>query len=77
MFSVVVLAVLLAIVVLNLLLLSRVRSHDAFEIRLRDDLARAQQRHSEESRALREEVAPASSGSPARPNNGPNLSAAL
>jgi DNA recombination protein RmuC len=57
MFSVVVLAILLAIVVLNLVLLGRVRSHDAFEIRLRDDLARAQQRHSEESRALREEVA--------------------
>src|SRR3984957_770241 len=57
MFSLVLLAVLLAIVVLNLVLVGRVRSHDAFEIRLRDDLARAQQRHSEESRALREEVA--------------------
>jgi DNA recombination protein RmuC len=57
MFSAVVLAVLAAIVVLNLLLLTRVRSHDAFEVRLRDDLARAQQRQSEESRSLREEVA--------------------
>jgi DNA recombination protein RmuC len=56
MFSAVVLTGLAAIVVLNLLLLTRVRSHDAFETRLRDDLARAQQRQSEESRALREEV---------------------
>jgi len=44
-------------VVLNLLLLTRVRSHDSLEARLRDDLARAQQRQSEESRALREEIA--------------------
>ena len=57
MFSVVLLAVLIALVVLNLILLSRVRSHEGFESRLHDDLARLQQRHSEESRALREEVA--------------------
>jgi DNA recombination protein RmuC len=57
MFYAVLLAVLAAILVLNLVLLTRVRSHDAFEGRLRDDLARAQQRQSEESRALREEVA--------------------
>jgi DNA recombination protein RmuC len=54
MFSV--LAVLAAIVILNLLLLARVRSRDGFESGLRDDLARIQQRQSEESRALREEV---------------------
>jgi len=57
MFSAFLFAVLAAIVVLNLLLLTRVRSHDSFEARLRDDLARAQQRQSEESRALREEIA--------------------
>jgi DNA recombination protein RmuC len=56
MFSAVLLVLLAVLIVLNLLLLARVRSHDAFEIRLRDDLARAQQRQSEESRALREEV---------------------
>jgi DNA recombination protein RmuC len=50
-------AVLAIVVILNLLLLTRVRSHDSFEARLRDDLARAQQRQSEESRALREEIA--------------------
>jgi DNA recombination protein RmuC len=57
MFSVAVLAVLVAILILNLFLLTRLRSHDSFEARLRDDLSRAQQRQSEESRALREEVA--------------------
>jgi DNA recombination protein RmuC len=57
MFSVTVLAFLAVIVILNLFLLTRLRSHDSFEARLRDDLARAQQRQSEESRTLREEVA--------------------
>ena len=57
MFSAVVLAVLAAIVILNIILLTRVRSRDGFESRLHDDLARIQQRQSEESRALREEVA--------------------
>jgi DNA recombination protein RmuC len=57
MFSVAVLAILVVIVILNLFLLTRLRSHDSFEARLRDDLARTQQRQSEESRALREEVA--------------------
>ena len=57
MFSVAVLAVLVVIVILNLFLLTRLRSSDSFEARLREDLARAQQRQSEESRALREEVA--------------------
>ena len=57
MFSAAVLVVLAAIVVLNLLLLSRIRSHEGVESRLRDDLSRLQQRQSEESRALREEVA--------------------
>src|SRR5579863_9342752 len=57
MFSAVVLVLLAALVVLNLLLLTRVRSHEGSESRLRDELARAQLRQSEESRALREEVA--------------------
>lgn len=57
MFSFLIVAVLAVILILNLLLLARVRSHDAFEARLRDDLSRGQQRQSEESRALREEVA--------------------
>src|ERR1700722_5407827 len=56
MFFVVVVALLVAIVILNLFLLVRVRSHEGFEARLHDDLARIQQRQSEESRALREEV---------------------
>ena len=57
MFSVIVLTLLTGLVVLNVVLLTRVRSHESFEARLRDDLSRAQQRQSEESRALREEVA--------------------
>jgi DNA recombination protein RmuC len=57
MFSAVLFAAIALVIVLNLLLLTRVRSHDSFEARLRDDLARAQQRQSEESRALREEIA--------------------
>ncbi len=61
MFYAAVVAVLAVILVLNLLLLTRMRSHGAFEAglesRLRDDMARAQQRQSDESRALREEVA--------------------
>jgi DNA recombination protein RmuC len=57
MFSAVVLVLLAGLVVLNLLLLTRERSHEGSESRLRDELARAQQRQSEESRALREEVA--------------------
>jgi DNA recombination protein RmuC len=57
MFSAVLLIAIAAVIVLNLLLLFRVRSHDSFEARLRDDLARAQQRQSDESRALREEIA--------------------
>jgi DNA recombination protein RmuC len=56
MFSALVLVLLAVIVVLILVLFTRLRSHDGFESRLRDDLARAQQRQSDESRALREEV---------------------
>jgi len=57
MFSAVLLVVLALLVVLNLILLFRTRSADSFEARLRDDLARAQQRQSDENRGLREELA--------------------
>jgi DNA recombination protein RmuC len=57
MFYAAVLAALAVILVLNLLMLARVRSNDGLESRLRDELTRAQQRQTEESRALREEVA--------------------
>ncbi|MDP9053757.1 MAG: DNA recombination protein RmuC [Acidobacteriota bacterium] len=61
MFYAAVVVFLVALLILNLLLLSRIRSHGAFETgleaRLREDIARAQQRQSDESRALREEVA--------------------
>jgi DNA recombination protein RmuC len=57
MFSALLLATLAVLVVLNLILLLRTRSSDAFEARLCDDLARAQQRQSEDNRGLREELA--------------------
>lgn len=57
MFSAVLLVVLAALVVLNLILLTRVRSHEGLESRLRDDLARLLQHQTDDSRALREEVA--------------------
>jgi DNA recombination protein RmuC len=57
MFSAVLLAAIALLVVLNVLLLTRVRSRDSFDELLRDDLGRAQQRQSAESRALREEIA--------------------
>ncbi len=57
MFSAVLFSLLALLVVLNLVLLFRVRSHDGVESGFRDDLSRAQQRQSDESRALREEVA--------------------
>jgi DNA recombination protein RmuC len=49
MFSAVILALVAVILILNLIVLLRVRSQDGLEIRLRDDLAR-------ENRALREEL---------------------
>ena len=57
MFSAVLVILLVVVIVLNLILLGRVRSADGFEARLRDDLARLQQRQSDESRGLREELA--------------------
>jgi DNA recombination protein RmuC len=57
MFSALLLATLALLVVLNLILLFRTRSADVFETRLCDDLARAQQRQSDENRGLREELA--------------------
>jgi DNA recombination protein RmuC len=50
-------ALLAATIILNLVLLGRVRNHSALESRLRDDLARSDERRSAESRALREELA--------------------
>jgi DNA recombination protein RmuC len=52
-----ILAVLVLLVFLNLQLLTRLQSTTAAESRLREDLARLAQRQSDESRALREEVA--------------------
>ncbi|MDP9169507.1 MAG: DNA recombination protein RmuC [Acidobacteriota bacterium] len=57
MFPVVVVLFLAAILVVNLILLSRLRSQDSSEARLRDEIGRSQRNHSEESRALREELA--------------------
>ena len=56
MFSAAVVLLLLSLVILNAILLSRVRYGDSSEGRLRDELGRLQQRHSEESRALRDEL---------------------
>ena len=56
MFSAVLVLLLLSIVVLNVILLMRLRAGDGFESRLRDEMARMQQRQSEDSRALREEL---------------------
>ncbi|MDE3196036.1 MAG: DNA recombination protein RmuC [Acidobacteriota bacterium] len=56
MFSVLSAVLLAAVVVLNLILILRLRSSDASEARLRDEIARMRQHHSEESRALREEI---------------------
>jgi DNA recombination protein RmuC len=50
-------ALLAAVIVLNLILLSRTRASDATERRLRDDIERLRQGQTEQSRALREEVA--------------------
>lgn len=50
-------ALLAAVIVLNVLLLLRSRSSEASERRLRDDLERLRQSQTEQSRALREEVA--------------------
>lgn len=52
-----VIGLLAIIVVLNLVLLVRGNLQQGSEARLRDELARAQQRQSEENRALREELA--------------------
>lgn len=56
MFSAAVIALLAVVVLLNLLLLQRLRSHEGIESRLRDELSRIQQRQSDDSRALREEI---------------------
>jgi DNA recombination protein RmuC len=52
-----ILAVLVLVVLLNIQLLNRLQAGAAAESRLREDLARLAQRQSDDSRALREEVA--------------------
>jgi len=56
MFSIFTPVLLAAIVVLNIILIMRLRSSDASESRLRDEIGRMRQHHSEEARALREEL---------------------
>ncbi|HYA17915.1 MAG TPA: DNA recombination protein RmuC [Bryobacteraceae bacterium] len=56
MFSAAVVILLLSLVVLNVILLLRIRTGEGSESRLRDELARLQQRQSEEARALRDEL---------------------
>ncbi len=56
MFSAALVILLIVVIGLNLILLSRLRSRDSFEARLRDDLARLQQGQSEENRGLRGEL---------------------
>jgi DNA recombination protein RmuC len=56
MFSAAVVVLLVSIVTLNLVLLLRVRAGGESESRLRDELARMQQRQSDENRALRDEL---------------------
>lgn len=56
MFSAAVVVLLAVLLILNLMLLMRLRSHDGIESRLRDDLSRIQQRQTDDSRALREEI---------------------
>lgn len=55
--AVLILILLAAVLVVCLILLSRLGSQDASEGRLRDEMARSQRNQSEESRALREELA--------------------
>ena len=56
MFFALVLVLLAVLVILNVVLLMRVQSHAGLESRLRDDLARLQQFHSGDNRALRQEI---------------------
>jgi DNA recombination protein RmuC len=56
MFSAAVVVLLLSIVILNVILLLRLRAGGESESRLRDELARMQMRQSEENRALRDEL---------------------
>src|SRR5215469_359629 len=57
MFPIVALAALGALLILNLVLLTRLRSSDGSESRLREDIDRLRQRQSDEARGLREELA--------------------
>jgi DNA recombination protein RmuC len=57
MFPIVALAALGALLILNLVLLTRSRSSDGSESRLREDIDRLRQRQSDDARGLREELA--------------------
>ena len=57
MFAMVTLALVGALLVLNLVVLSRLRAQQGSETRLRDEMARGRQQQAEEARALREELA--------------------
>ncbi|HXJ41625.1 MAG TPA: DNA recombination protein RmuC [Bryobacteraceae bacterium] len=57
MFSIVIVALLGALLVLNLVVLARLRAQQGSETRLLDELARGRQQQAEEARALREELA--------------------
>jgi DNA recombination protein RmuC len=57
MFSALLVTALTAILILNFVLLNRMRSSEASERRLRDDIERLRQNQSDQSRALREEIA--------------------
>jgi DNA recombination protein RmuC len=57
MFPIVVVVALGALIILNLVLLTRSRSSDGSESRLREDIDRLRQRQSDEARGLREELA--------------------
>jgi DNA recombination protein RmuC len=56
MFFALVVLLLVVVVILNVLLLMRLQSQAGLEIRLRDDIARLQQSHAGDSRALRQEI---------------------
>ena len=57
MFSALLLTALTSILILNVILLNRTRSSESSERRLRDDIERLRQNQSDQSRALREEIA--------------------
>jgi len=57
MFAVVTLALVVLLLILNLMLVFRLRAQEGGESRLRDELARTRQQQADEARSLREEIA--------------------